>query len=77
MARPPALTLVLAISIVTASIVGLALLNRVPSPDTEAAARAVGAKAFSRVHSDGQFDAKRSRNVRGVTRQSRACTAST
>jgi hypothetical protein len=69
MARPPVLTLVLATCIVTASIVGLALLDRVPSPDTEAAARAVGAKAFARVHIDGQFDAKRSRNVRGVTRQ--------
>ena len=69
MVRPYVLTLVLAAALVTTTVVALVLLGRAPSPDTEAAVRAVGAKAFARVQSTGAFDAKRSRNVRGVTRQ--------
>jgi hypothetical protein len=68
MARPYVLALVLVAALVTTTAVALVLLGRAASPDTEAAVRAVGAKAFARVQSTGAFDATRSRNVRSVTR---------
>jgi hypothetical protein len=69
MARPFVLAPVLTAALVASAIIALALFGHTPFSDTEAARRTAGAKAFARVHSDGQFDAKRSRNVRGVTRQ--------
>jgi hypothetical protein len=68
MARSPVLALMLAAALVATALVALTLLGRAPAPDTEAALRAVGAKAFARVNSTGVMDAQRSRNVRGVTR---------